>query len=88
MSTTSERLGAQAKEVSNDLKEIGDIIRDAVQEEFGHVRENASDYYQQGRDNVQGVASTVEQYVRERPVRSVLIAAGIGVLFGRFWMRR
>jgi ElaB/YqjD/DUF883 family membrane-anchored ribosome-binding protein len=88
MSTTSDRLGAQAKEVSNDLKEMGDIVRDAAQEKLGQVRENATEYYEQGRDNVHGVLCNFEQYVRARPVKSVLIAAGIGLLFGRFWMRR
>ena len=88
MSTTSERLGAQANELSDDLKEMGDIVRDAAQEKLGQVRENATEYYQQGRDNVHGVLCNFEQYVRERPVKSVLIAAGIGLLFGRFWMRR
>jgi ElaB/YqjD/DUF883 family membrane-anchored ribosome-binding protein len=88
MSTTSKRLSAQAKTVSNDLKEMGDIITDAAQEKLGEVRENATELYEQGRDKIQGVGGTFEQYVRERPVKSVLIAAGIGVLFGRFWMRR
>ena len=32
MSTTSDRLGVQAKEVPNDLKEVGAIVRDAAQE--------------------------------------------------------
>ena len=88
MSTTSDRLGVQAKEVSNDLKEVGAIVRDAAQEKLGQVRENATEYYEQGRDNVHGVLCNFEQYVRARPVKSVLIAAGIGLLFGRFWMRR
>ena len=88
MSTTSDRLGAQAKEVSNDLKEMGDIVMDAAEEKLGQVRENAAEYYQQGRDKVHGALCSVEQYVRDRPVKSVLIAAGIGLLFGRFWMRR
>lgn len=88
MSTTRDRLGAQAKVVSSDLKEMGDIVSDAAQEKLGQVRENATEYYQQGRDNVHGVLCNFEQYVRERPVKSVLIAAGIGLLFGRFWMRR
>jgi ElaB/YqjD/DUF883 family membrane-anchored ribosome-binding protein len=88
MSTTSDRLGAQAQEVSKDLKEMGGIVRDAAQETLGQVCENATEYYQHGRDKVHGAASTFEQYVRERPVKSVLIAAGIGLLFGRFWMRR
>ena len=88
MSTTSDRLGAQAKEVSNDLKEMGDIVRDAAQEKLGQVRENATEYYEHGRDKVHGVASTFEQYVRQQPIKSVLIAAGIGLLFGHFWKRR
>jgi ElaB/YqjD/DUF883 family membrane-anchored ribosome-binding protein len=88
MSTASDRLGGQAKEVSNDIKEMGNIVRDAAQEKLGQVRENATEFYEHGRDKIYGVGGTFEQYVRERPVKSVLIAAGIGLLFGRFWMRR
>jgi ElaB/YqjD/DUF883 family membrane-anchored ribosome-binding protein len=88
MSTTSDRLGAQANEVSNDIKEMGNIVRDAAQEKLGQVRENATEFYEQGRDKIYGAGDTFTQYVRERPVKSVLIAAGVGVLFGRFWMRR
>ena len=88
MSTTSDRLGAQAKTVSNDLKEMGHIVTDAAQEKLGQVRENATNFYEQGRDKIYGAGSTLEKYIRERPVKSILIAAGIGVLFGRFWMRR
>jgi len=86
--STSGRLGAQAQEVSKDLKEMGDIVKDAAQEKLEHMRENADECYQHGRDKVHSVVSTFEQYIRERPVKSVLIAAGVGLLFGRFWMRR
>ena len=86
--STSDRLGMQAKEVSKDLREMGDILRDAAEETLGQVRENATEFYEQGRDKIYGVGGSFEQYVRERPVKSVLIAAGIGLLFGRFWMRR
>ena len=88
MSTTSDRLVRRRTQLSEDLKEMGGIVRDAAQEKLREVRENATEYYQQGRDNVHGVLCNFEQYVRERPVKSVLIAAGIGLLFGRFWMRR
>jgi ElaB/YqjD/DUF883 family membrane-anchored ribosome-binding protein len=87
MSTTRDRLGAQAKEVSKGLKEMGDTVRDAAQEKLGQVSEDATEIHELGRDNVHGVLCHFEQYVRERPVKSVLIAAGIGLLFGRFWMR-
>ena len=88
MSTTSDRLGAQAKEITSDLKQMGGIIRDAAQEKLGQVRENATEYYEKGRDKVRGVACTFEQCVRERPVKSVLIAAVIGLVSARLWMRR
>ena len=88
MSITSDRLGAQAKEVSKDLKEMRAIVTEAAQEKIGQVRENAAEYVEQGREQVHGVACVCEQYVRERPLRSILIAAGVGLLLGRFWTRR
>ena len=84
MSTTSDRLGKQAKEVTEDLQEMGGTVRDAAQEKLGQVGEKASEYYEQGRDKVHGVACACEQFLRERPLKSVLIAAGIGWLLGRF----
>jgi ElaB/YqjD/DUF883 family membrane-anchored ribosome-binding protein len=88
MSTMSNRLGKQTKEVTEDLQEMGGTIRDAAQEKLGQVAEKASEYCEQGRDQVHGVACACEQFLRERPLRSVLIAAGVGWLLGRFWKRR
>jgi len=87
MSTTSDRLGKQAVEVTKDLQEMGGIVRDAAQEKLGQVRENASEYYEQGRDKVHDVVCTFEQFVRQQPFKSVLIAAGVGWVLGRFWRR-
>ena len=87
MSTTSDRLGKQAGEVTKDLQEMGGIVRDAAQEKLGQVRENASEYFEQGRDKVHDVVGTFEQFVRQQPFKSVLIAAGVGWLLGRFWKR-
>jgi ElaB/YqjD/DUF883 family membrane-anchored ribosome-binding protein len=88
MSTTSERLGEQAKEVAEDLQRMGTNVGDAAQEKLGQVGEKASEYCEQGRDKVHGVACACEQFIRQRPLRSVLIAAGIGWLLGRFWKHR
>jgi ElaB/YqjD/DUF883 family membrane-anchored ribosome-binding protein len=88
MSTTSERLGKQAKEVTDDLQEMGGTVRDAAQKKLGQVGDKASEYYEQGQEKVHGVACACEQFVRQRPLRSVLIAAGIGWLLGRFWKHR
>jgi ElaB/YqjD/DUF883 family membrane-anchored ribosome-binding protein len=90
MSTTNDRLGKQALAVKEDLQEMGETVRDAAQEKLGQLREHASGYYEQGRDKVQGVVHAFEQSVGQRPLTSLLIAAGVGLLLGRFWswMRR
>jgi len=82
------RMGKQAKKVAQDVSKMGSIARDVAQEEFEHLRESASEYKDQGRDKVQQVERTIEQFIRERPLKTVLIAAGVGLLLGRFWMRR
>ena len=74
--------------MTKDLQGMGAIARDAAQEKLGHLQENASEFYEQGRDKVRQAARTLEQFIGEQPLTSVLIAAGVGLLLGRFWMRR
>ena len=88
MSATSDKLGEQAKELTEDLEKMGGTVRDAAQEKLGQVGERASEYCGQGRDKVHGVACACEQFLRQRPLTSVLLAAGVGWLLGRFWKRR
>jgi hypothetical protein len=42
----SDQIRAQAKVVSRDLKDMGDIVKDAAQEQLGQVRENATECYE------------------------------------------
>ena len=88
MSTTSDQLGQQAKEVTEDLQKMAQTVRDAAQAKLGQAGEQAAEYCRQGQDKLHGVACACEQFVRERPLRSVLMAAGIGWLLGRFWNGR
>ena len=88
MSKTSDQLGKQAKEVTEDLRAMGETVRDVAQEKLGQVGERASECCEQGRDKVHGVACACEQFLRQRPLMSVLLAAGVGWLLGRFWKHR
>jgi len=87
MSITSNQLGKQAMEVTKDIREMGNIAKDAVEEKVEQVRDSASDLYAQGRDRIHDVSCSVAHFLRERPFQSVLIAAGIGWLLGRFGKR-
>ena len=88
MLTTSNQLGKQAKEVTEDIQKMGRTVRDAAQEQLGQVGERAAEYYGQGQDKVHEVTCACKQFVSERPLTCVLVAAGIGWLLGRFWKRR
>ena len=88
MSDTSDQLGKQAKKVTDDLQAMGETVRDAAQETLGRVGETASECCAQGRDKVHGIACACEQFIRQKPLTSVLLAAGVGLLLGRFWNRR
>jgi len=84
----TERLREQAHEVTRDLQEMGNIAGDAVEENLQHLRENASEYCEHGRDRVHKVERSFEQFIRDQPLKSILIAGGVGLLLGRFWLRR
>jgi ElaB/YqjD/DUF883 family membrane-anchored ribosome-binding protein len=85
MSTTSDQLGNQAKEVTDDLRTMGGTVRDAAREKLGHVGKRASECCEHARDKFHGAACACEQFVRQRPLTSVLLAAGAGLLLGCFW---
>ena len=82
------RMRKQAKKVTQDVSKMGSIARDVAQEKLEQLRESATEYRDQGRDKIQEVERTIEDYIRERPIKTILIAAGVGLLLGRFWMRR
>jgi ElaB/YqjD/DUF883 family membrane-anchored ribosome-binding protein len=88
MSTTMNQLGEQAKDVTEDLQKMGRSVRDATQEKLEQVSDKAAEYYGQGRDKVHDATCACKQFVCERPLSAVLIAAGIGWLLGRFWKCR
>jgi ElaB/YqjD/DUF883 family membrane-anchored ribosome-binding protein len=73
--------------VTKGLKDMGDIAADTAKETLGQMQENASACYERGRDKGRQVERTFDQFIREQPLKSVLIAAGIGLVLGRFWKR-
>ncbi len=84
----SERFSEQASAVSKDIRGIGALAKDVAHEKLDEFQENASAVYGQGRDKVREATRTLERFIAEQPLTSVLIAAGVGLFLGRFWMRR
>lgn len=85
MSTTSPeilspRSRTSAENVANIKESLGEIA---------HVeQERVRAAYARGKERVQGLELRFEGYVRERPLRSVAMAAGVGALLGFLLGRR
>ena len=82
------QLGRQAGVVAHDIQDLGGVMRDVAREKLGHMRQIASDYSGQGRKKAVKIEQNFAESIRENPIRSMLIAAGVGLLVGRFWMGR
>ena len=83
-----ERLSAQASVVSKDIQGMAEIAKEAAHEKLEEIQQHAAAAYEQGREKVRGTTRSLEHYIAEKPLTSVLIAGGIGLFLGRFWMRR
>jgi len=62
--------------------ETGKERRDQAQELIAQGQEVAAAYYEEGRNQVLAWQQQLENQVREKPLQSLLIAAGVGLLFG------
>ena len=88
MPTARNRLGKQAKRVTQDIQEMNSAIKDAAQEELGQLRETVSECCEQGRNKVLHAKRSVGQFVRELPIKSLLVGVGAGLVLGTFWTIR
>jgi ElaB/YqjD/DUF883 family membrane-anchored ribosome-binding protein len=83
----TENLKEKVHEVSQNLRDMGDHVRETASEKFHELRDQAGDYYKQGRDRAKDWEHSLESYVQEKPVKAILIAAGVGLLLGLLWKR-
>jgi ElaB/YqjD/DUF883 family membrane-anchored ribosome-binding protein len=78
----------QARTVTQDIQELGGLAKEMAQEKAAQLRASVAEYGEEGRERVQQVERSFAKYVAEQPLTSVLIAVGVGLLLGGFWMRR
>jgi ElaB/YqjD/DUF883 family membrane-anchored ribosome-binding protein len=86
--STTEQLKQQTGAVRDDLGQLGRLAKQAAKEKLDDAREAASGYYGHGRKKADELETQVADYVRTKPLKSILIAAGVGALFGILISRR
>jgi len=77
----------KAAEMASNARDVGAQVRDAATEHYQAARDAASEYYQAGKDKAAQWEEGIEEYVRQQPVKALVIAAGVGVLLGIIWKR-
>jgi ElaB/YqjD/DUF883 family membrane-anchored ribosome-binding protein len=81
------QLKEKASEMAQSLRDMGSSVKDVAKEQYENVRDKAEEYYEYGRERAQEWQQQAEDYIREQPLKSVLIAAGVGILLGVIWRR-
>lgn len=91
MPTATEQFRAKAaevkddlREVKKDLKELGALTPDLAREKMAHLAET----YERGKEKAAEATNAVEEFIRERPIQSVMIAAGAGLFLGYLLTRQ
>jgi len=77
----------KAAEVGQNLRDLGGQVRDQAREKYEQFSTQARNYYDQGRETAEQWEQSLESYVQEKPLQSLLIAAGVGMLLGILWKR-
>lgn len=80
--STSPAAGASPSEQRESMQDAGQEVGHKVQEMAKQGQEAAAEYYQQGREQVLAWQRQIEHQVREKPIQSLFVAAGLGLLFG------
>ena len=83
-----DELREKLNELRDGLSDLGKIIKGIAQEKAGDVRQSASGYVDQGRAKTEELTHSCEDYIRQKPLKSVLIAGAVGAVLGALWLRR
>jgi ElaB/YqjD/DUF883 family membrane-anchored ribosome-binding protein len=70
------------------VQKIGNEAVGVVKDGYEDLRETAADYVDQGRTKVESWEQSLEKRVKQRPLRSVLMAVGLGFVAGFLYSRR
>ena len=80
--TEMRDLREQIQQIRNEFKELSAISKELAAERASHLTDRTKDLYQTGLDKFTEVQDDVADRVRTNPMKSLLIAAGIGLVVG------
>lgn len=85
--STASQVKDKVQEVASNVRDMGSQAYETASQKYEDAKESAAEYYRAGRDRAMEWESQIESYVRERPIKSLLMAAGVGIVIGMIWKR-
>jgi len=79
--SSEAQLRQKATQVSRDIRELGGAAKEVATEKFDR-------WYKEGREKAVQLEEGLENQIREHPLQSVIIAAGVGFAAGYLLSRR
>jgi len=78
----------KAAALGHEVQELGALTKEVARDAAGILGDNAAGYYRDGMKTAQKWGEGIEERIKQKPVQSLLIAAGVGLLLGAFLRRR
>lgn len=80
----SETFSLEQAMRSDRAERVGEVVGEKLDE----IYEQGKGLYQQGKDRAQTIGSSMSDYVQDKPLTALLIAAGAGMFLGMLVSRR
>jgi ElaB/YqjD/DUF883 family membrane-anchored ribosome-binding protein len=87
--TTRPQDGLREKlvETRHNISDMGHLAKEAVQDKLHDLKDRAAEKYGEGKEKLHELEEGLVRRVRNAPMQSVMIAAGIGLALGFLWRR-
>ena len=84
----TDEVRQQVRVVRDDVRELGRAAKGAAGEVYEDVKRQTGEFVEAKKQRVTQFEDQIVEYVRQKPLQSVLIAVGAGALLGFLLTRR
>ena len=84
----SEHGTPHTDDLKDNLTDAGSNLRQAASNAGPAAKEQMGRISESVQEQAQSIEASISQCIRERPINSMLIAAGVGMVFGLVFFRR
>jgi len=78
--SVTDTVREKSRAVRDSIQQMGSTAKDMAQAGWETARDTTGEYLDKGREKAKELGQTLDIQIRTRPIRALLIAAGIGFL--------